>query len=51
MKIEDIINKVHCADALEFLKEIPDESIDSVITSPPYFNLRDYLVEGQIGME
>ena len=41
-KIEDIINKVHCADCSEFMKDIPDNSVDLVVTSPPYDNLRDY---------
>ena len=35
-KIEDIINQVHCADCLEFMKEIPDKSVDLVLTDPPY---------------
>ena len=30
------INKIHCGDCLELLKEIPDNSIDLVITDPPY---------------
>jgi site-specific DNA-methyltransferase (adenine-specific) len=37
MKIEDMINKVHCADCLEFMKQIPDNSIDLVLTDPPYW--------------
>lgn len=41
-KIEDIINKVHCSECLEFMKQIPDESVDLTVTSPPYDNLRDY---------
>ena len=41
-KLEDIVNKVHCADCLDFMKDIPDNSIDLVVTSPPYDNLRDY---------
>ena len=32
------INKVICIDAIEGIKQLPDESIDCVITSPPYFN-------------
>lgn len=40
-----------CGDAARSLKEIADDSIDCVITSPPYFWLRDYGVAGQIGME
>ena len=38
-------------DALTKLKELPGESVDCCITSPPYFGLRDYGVEGQIGLE
>ena len=38
-------------DCLEGLKMLEDESVDLVVTSPPYFNLRDYGVEGQIGQE
>lgn len=45
------VNKIYCGDSLEILKTWPDEFVDMVLTSPPYFNLRDYLVEGQIGLE
>lgn len=38
-------------DVLKGLKLIEPESIDTVITSPPYWSLRDYGVEGQIGLE
>ncbi|MDR1984284.1 MAG: site-specific DNA-methyltransferase [Prevotellaceae bacterium] len=31
-----------CGDSLEILQEIPDESINCVVTSPPYWNLREY---------
>lgn len=31
------LNKVYCADSLEFLKEFPDESIDMIFADPPYF--------------
>lgn len=33
------------------LKEIPDGSVQTCVTSPPYFGLRDYGVPGQIGLE
>lgn len=36
MKLEEMINKVHCADCLEFMKDLPDKSIDLVLTDPPY---------------
>ena len=35
-KIEDIINKVHQADCLEFMKQMPDKCVDLVLTDPPY---------------
>lgn len=38
-------------DALARLRELPDESVHCVVTSPPYWGLRDYGVEGQIGQE
>lgn len=38
-------------DALSRLRELPDNSIDCVVTSPPYFRLRDYAADGQLGLE
>lgn len=38
-------------DALEVLTTMPDASVDCCVTSPPYFGLRDYGVEGQYGLE
>jgi site-specific DNA-methyltransferase (adenine-specific) len=49
--IQEKINTVICGDALESLKTLPDESVDCVITSPPYYQLRDYGFSGQIGLE
>ena len=46
-----MINKIHNMDCLEGLKLLPDKSVDMVITSPPYFNLRDYGTMGEIGSE
>jgi len=40
-----------CGDSLTELKKMPSESVDCVITSPPYWALRDYGVEGQLGLE
>ena len=39
---DDFINKIICGDCLEVMKDIPDNSIDLTVTSPPYDNLRDY---------
>ena len=33
-------------DALELLRTLPPESVHTCVTSPPYYNLRDYGVEG-----
>jgi len=38
-------------DALEVLRQMPDGSADCCVTSPPYYSLRDYGTEGQIGLE
>lgn len=37
--------------ALDVMREIPDGSVDCIVTSPPYFGLRDYGVDGQYGAE
>jgi DNA modification methylase len=38
-------------DCRDVLKTLPDESVHCVVTSPPYWGLRDYGVEGQLGLE
>lgn len=38
-------------DCMESLKKMPDGLVQVCVTSPPYFNLRDYGIEGQIGLE
>jgi DNA modification methylase len=45
------LNKIYQGDSLEVLKTFPSESIDCIITSPPYYGLRDYGIDGQIGLE
>ncbi|MFA5300086.1 MAG: site-specific DNA-methyltransferase [Lutibacter sp.] len=42
---------IYNGDALEVLKQLPNESVQMCVTSPPYWGLRDYLVGGQIGLE
>lgn len=44
-------NYIANGDCVELMKHLPDSCVDVCITSPPYFNLRDYGVNGQIGME
>ena len=38
-------------DALEVARELPDGTVDCIVTSPPYYGLRDYGAEGQYGLE
>lgn len=38
-------------DCREVLRSLPDEYINCCVTSPPYFGLRDYGVDGQMGLE
>ncbi len=45
------INKIYQGNVLKVLKTFPDESIHCCVTSPPYWGLRDYGIEGQIGLE
>jgi len=45
------INHIYVGDNVETLKTLPDESVDMCITSPPYYNLRDYNNEDQLGSE
>lgn len=45
----DFINKIICGDCLEVMKKMPDECIDMVICSPPYWGLRDYGIEQIFG--
>jgi site-specific DNA-methyltransferase (cytosine-N4-specific) len=42
---------LHQGDAAEVVATLPDKSVNCVVTSPPYFGLRDYGVPGQIGAE
>lgn len=44
-------NNIYCEPCLETLSKMKDASIDCVITSPPYWQLRDYGYEGQWGLE
>lgn len=50
-EIELWTGSVHQGDADEVLSKIPSESVDMCVTSPPYWGLRDYQMDGQIGLE
>lgn len=44
-------NTVLVGDATDQIRRLPDASVDCVVTSPPYFALRNYEIDGQIGLE
>ncbi|MGO7089459.1 site-specific DNA-methyltransferase [Rhizobium leguminosarum] len=43
--------KIYVGDCIEAMRSMPANSVDCVVTSPPYWGLRDYGVAGQIGLE
>ena len=47
----DIDNNVFVGDNREVLKGFPDGVVNTTVTSPPYYNLRDYGEDNQIGLE
>lgn len=44
-------HRILVGDCIEMMRTLPDESVHTCVTSPPYFGLRDYGVDGQIGLE
>ena len=51
LDVKQWTNRIICGDACEVLRQLPGDSIDCVVTSPPYWRLRDYGVAGQLGLE
>lgn len=47
----DFRNRILIGDSLKVLRRLPSEVVDMCVTSPPYYGLRDYGMNGQIGME
>ena len=45
------MNLILCGDAVTVLRTLPDKSCRCCVTSPPYYKLRDYGFDGQIGLE
>jgi len=45
------IDHIICGDCLEVMKTLPDSIAQTCITSPPYWGLRDYGVDSQLGLE
>jgi len=44
-------NKIYCGDARQVLEDFPADTVDAIVTSPPYFQQRDYGHPRQIGIE
>lgn len=44
-------NEIYLGDCIEGMKSLPDKSVNTCVTSPPYYGLRDYGNDGQIGLE
>ncbi len=51
MIIGNIPYRLLIGDCIATMKNLPDQSVNCCVTSPPYFGLRDYGVDGQIGLE
>ena len=47
----EIANHVFLGDSRDVLKTFPEAVVNTTVTSPPYYNLRDYGTENQIGLE
>lgn len=45
------LGRIICGDALKVLGRLPSGSVDCIVTSPPYWSLRDYGVRDQLGLE
>src|SRR5690349_43675 len=50
-EVAGVTVEIIIGDALTELRKLPSDSVDCVVTSPPYWGLRDYGVEGQLGLE
>ena len=44
-------HQILIGDCIDMMRTLPDQSVQCCVTSPPYFGLRDYGVDGQIGIE
>lgn len=45
------LNTIYQGNTIDILKRMPSDFVDCIVTSPPYWGLRDYGVDGQIGLE
>ncbi len=45
------LNEIVCVDVFDIIKELDKDSVDLIVTSPPYWMLRNYFVDGELGHE
>lgn len=45
------LHQILVGDCIDMMRTLPDESVHTCVTSPPYYGLRDYGANGQIGLE
>ncbi len=50
-KRQDWVNQILCGDATAVLRQLPDNAVHCIVTSPPYYQQRDYSTELQLGNE
>ena len=43
--------RLYLGDSTETMRAMPEQSVQCIVTSPPYWGLRDYGVDGQMGLE
>ncbi len=48
---QDWVNQILCGDATAVLRQLPDNAVHCIVTSPPYYQQRDYSTELQLGNE
>jgi len=51
VELSTAINQFLCGDALAVAQQLPDHCVDTIVTSPPYWQQRDYETDLQIGQE
>ena len=51
LTISDCLNRFHAGDSATVMRRMPAEFVDSIVTSPPYYQQRDYESDLQIGLE
>ena len=51
LHMDDYLNQCHFGDCIETMRGMPSGIVQTCVTSPPYFGLRDYGHDGQIGLE